>query len=55
MGYRRRSDIFLIERNQPAGYKNQHIDDGFEGALRDCREIFRNTWLLTGLVRRIGR
>ena len=49
MGYRRHSDIFLLERNQPTGYKNQHIDDGFEGALRDRREIFRNTMLLTGL------
>lgn len=49
MGYRRHSDIFLLERNQPAGYKNEHIDDGFEGSLRDRHEIFRNTTLLTGL------
>jgi len=49
MGYRRHSDIFLLERDQPTGYKNQHIDDGFEGSLRDRRPIFRNTTLLTGL------
>lgn len=49
MGYRRHSDIFLLERDQPGGYKNQHIDDGFEGSLRDRREIFRNTTLLAGL------
>ena len=49
MGFRRHSDIFLLERDQPAGYKNQHIDDGFEGSLRDRHEIFRNTILLTGL------
>jgi vitamin B12 transporter len=49
MGYRRHSDIFLLERDQPTGYKNQHIDDGFEGSLRDRQEIFRNTTLLTGL------
>jgi vitamin B12 transporter len=49
IGYRRHSDIFLLERDQPTGYKNQHIDDGFEGSLRDRHEIFRNTTLLTGL------
>ncbi|HUD55258.1 MAG TPA: TonB-dependent receptor [Terracidiphilus sp.] len=49
MGFRRHSDIFLLERDQPIGYKNQHVDDGFEGSLRDRHEIFRNTTLLTGL------
>jgi vitamin B12 transporter len=48
-GYRRHSDIYLLERDQPNGYKNQHIDDGFEGALRDRREPFRNTTILYGL------
>lgn len=49
MGFRRHSDIFLLERDQPTGYKNQHIDDGFEGSVRDRHEIFRNTTLLAGL------
>jgi len=49
MGFRRHSDIFLLERDQPTGYKKQHIDDGFEGWLRDRHEIFRNTTLLAGL------
>ena len=48
-GYRRHTDIFLLERDQPTGYKNQHIDDGFQGAVRDHRELFGNTNLLTGL------
>ena len=48
-GYRRHSDIFLLERDQPQGYKNQHIDDGFEGSLRDRREPFKNIRLLYGL------
>jgi vitamin B12 transporter len=48
-GYRRHSDIFLLERDQPQGYKNQHIDDGFEGSVRDRREPFQNTTLLYGL------
>ena len=48
-GYRRHSDIFLLERDQPQGYKNQHIDDGSEGSLRDRREPFTNVTLLYGL------
>ena len=48
-GYRRHSDIFLLQRDQPQGYKNQHIDDGFEGSLRDRRDPFRNTTLLYGV------
>jgi vitamin B12 transporter len=47
--YRRHSDIYLLERDQPDGYKNQHIDDGFEGALRDQRNFARNLTLATGL------
>jgi vitamin B12 transporter len=47
--YRRHSDIFLLQRNQPLGYKNQHIDDGFEGVVRDCREIAKDATLLWGL------
>lgn len=49
VAYRRHSDIFLLERDQPEGYKNQHIDNGFQGSLRDRREIFKNTTLLSGL------
>ncbi|WP_255462474.1 TonB-dependent receptor [Granulicella sp. WH15] len=48
-GYRRHTDIFLLEKDQPDGYKNQHIDNSFQGALRDSREIFKNTTLQTGL------
>ncbi len=49
MGYRRHSDLFLLRREQPAGYKNQHIDDGFQGSIRERREIFKNTTVLAGL------
>jgi vitamin B12 transporter len=48
-GYRRHSDIFLLERSHPEGYKNQHIDDGFEGSLRDRRDPLKNITLLYGL------
>jgi iron complex outermembrane receptor protein len=47
--YRRHSDIFLLQRDQPLGYKNQHIDDGFEGVVRDRREIAKDATLLWGL------
>jgi outer membrane cobalamin receptor len=49
VAYRRHSDIFLLERDQPLGYKNQHLDDGFEGVVRDRREIAKDTTLLSGL------
>ena len=54
-GYRRHSDIFLLERDQPDGYKNQHIDDGFEGSLRDRRAPFKNTTVSTAWRRRAIR
>lgn len=49
IGYHRHSDIFLLERDQPMGYKNQHIDDSFEGSVRDRREVSRTLTLLYGL------
>jgi outer membrane cobalamin receptor len=48
-GYRRHSDIYVLERNDPLLYKNQHIDDGFEGSVRDRRDPFKNTTLLYGV------
>ncbi|HTZ56548.1 MAG TPA: TonB-dependent receptor [Acidobacteriaceae bacterium] len=47
--YRRHSDIFLLERDEPDGYKNQHIDDSYEGAIRDHRAVAKNLTLATGL------
>ena len=34
LAFRRHSDIFLLVRNQPLGYKNQHIDTSWQGAVR---------------------
>ena len=34
LAFRRHSDIFLLERNEPRGYKNQHIDTSWQGAVR---------------------
>jgi outer membrane cobalamin receptor len=47
--YRRHSDIFLLEREEPLGYKNQHIDYGYEGVLRDQRSLSKSVTLATGL------
>ncbi len=47
--YRRHSDLYLLERDEPTGYKNQHIDDGFEGAVRDQRVLAQHLTLATGM------
>jgi vitamin B12 transporter len=49
VAYRRHSDIYVLERDDPALYKNQHIDDGFEGAVRDQRVLAKNLTLSSGL------
>jgi vitamin B12 transporter len=49
VAYRRHSDIFLLFQDQPAGYKNQHIDDGFEGTVRDQRSLKLDLSLSTGV------
>jgi vitamin B12 transporter len=48
VAYRRHSNIFLLQRDQPLGYKNQHIDNSFEAVVRDRREIAKDTTLLWG-------
>lgn len=47
--FRRHSDIYLLERDEPDGYKNQHIDNSFEGAIRDQRGLAKDLTLATGL------
>jgi vitamin B12 transporter len=49
VGYRRHSDIFVLLRNNPAYYKNQHLDESWEGALRRKQSLFRNGMLFYGL------
>ena len=49
VAYRRHSDIFLLFQDKPAGYKNQHIDDGFEGSVRDQRSLIKDVALSTGI------
>jgi iron complex outermembrane receptor protein len=49
MAYRRHSDEFVLFRAQPAIYENNHVDYGYEGAVRDRREIAKHVTLLTGV------
>ena len=49
VAYRRHTDIFVLLRDQPAIYKNQHIDENWEGALRYQQTLFKNTTLYYGL------
>jgi outer membrane receptor protein involved in Fe transport len=49
VAYRRHTDIFVLLRDQPAVYKNQHIDENWEGALRRQQTLFKNTTLYYGL------
>ena len=49
VAYRRHSDIFVLFRDRPAVYKNQHIDESWQAILRHHDTIFKNTTLYYGL------
>jgi vitamin B12 transporter len=49
VGYRRHSDIFVLFRDRPAVYKNQHIDESWQAVLRRHDTVFKNTTLYYGL------
>ncbi len=49
VGYRRHSDIFVLFRDRPAIYKNQHIDESWQAALRRHDILFKNATLYYGL------
>ncbi len=48
-GYRRHSDIFVLLRNDPGFYKNQHIDQSWQGALRRSDHVGAHSSLFYGL------
>jgi vitamin B12 transporter len=48
-GYRRHSDIFVLLRNDPAFYKNQHIDESWQGALRRSDHLGAHSSFFYGL------
>ncbi len=49
VAYRRHTDEFVLFRNDPAAYENNHIDQSYQGDLRDRREVYKNVSLATGL------
>jgi iron complex outermembrane receptor protein len=49
LAYRRHSDIFVLLRDDPDFYKNQHIDESWQGALRRKQPLFHAATLYFGL------
>src|SRR5580698_5133992 len=48
-GYRRHTDEFVLLRNDPAFYENNHIDGSWQGSLRRTEDLKEGTLLLMGL------
>ncbi|MDR3752208.1 MAG: TonB-dependent receptor [Terracidiphilus sp.] len=48
-GYRRHSDEFVLFRNDPAIYENNHIDGSWQGSLRQTLTVHKDSVLLIGL------
>jgi iron complex outermembrane receptor protein len=48
-GYRRHTDEFVLFRNDPAIYENNHIDGSWQGSLRETLTVHKDSVLLMGL------
>ncbi len=48
-GYRRHTDDFVLLRNDPAFYANNHIDGSWQGSLRETLIMRKDSVLLMGL------
>jgi len=48
-GYRRHTDDFALFRNDPGAYENNHIDDSWQGSLRETLTVHKDSVLLMGL------
>ncbi|HEV2326365.1 MAG TPA: TonB-dependent receptor [Terracidiphilus sp.] len=48
-GYRRHTDEYVLWRNDPAGYENNHIDGSWQASLRETHTVRKNSALLMGL------
>ena len=48
-GYRRHTDEFVLLRNDPAFYENNHIDGSWQGSLRRTENLQGGALLLMGL------
>jgi iron complex outermembrane receptor protein len=49
LSYRRHSDVFILEVNDPAFYENNHIDEAWQGVLRRTDLLGKGIQLSTGL------
>ncbi|HYE26189.1 MAG TPA: TonB-dependent receptor [Clostridia bacterium] len=47
-GYRRHTDIFVLYRDRPAVYKNDHLSESYQAAVRRSEPLSRNTRLHYG-------
>ena len=45
LGYRRHSDEFILMRDDPSVYKNNHIDESWQVAIRRAEPVSRNSTL----------
>ena len=48
-GYRRHTDEFVLLRQNPAFYENNHIDGSWQGSLRETVTVRKDSVLLMGL------
>jgi outer membrane cobalamin receptor len=48
-GYRRHTDNFILLRNDPAYYANNHIDESWQGVVRRKQELPKNGAIFYGL------
>jgi iron complex outermembrane receptor protein len=48
-GVRRHSDEFVLLRNDPAIYENNHVDDSWQASLRETLAVRKDSALLMGL------
>jgi iron complex outermembrane recepter protein len=48
LGYRRHSDVFILIRDQPGVYENNHVTDSWQTALRRKMPLQQNTSLFYG-------
>jgi outer membrane cobalamin receptor len=49
VAYRRHTDIFVLFRDNPTAYKNQHIDENWQAVLSRHQSLFKDTTLYYGL------
>jgi iron complex outermembrane receptor protein len=48
-GYRKHTDEFVLWRNAPSGYENNHVDGSWQASLRHTVTVRKDSALLTGL------